>query len=103
MSKNAMAGTVALAEEKKRSPVVLWYPGKTLYESAKGAVGVESEYEEENAPDYDNDAAQLAARKPRPTAAQQMAGKSKQKAVAGTGKVAGELAIWAAACCCCST
>ena len=77
-------------EIKKRSPAVLWYPGKTLYESAKGAVGVESEYEEENAPDYDNAAAKLAARKSRPTTAQQVAGKSKQGAVAGTGKVVGE-------------
>ena len=91
MSKNAMAGTVALAGNKKAKSCSSVVPEKkTLYESAKGAVGVKSKYEEENAPDYDNDAAQLAARKPRPTAAQQMAGKSKQKAAAGTGKVAGE-------------
>ena len=39
---------------------VLWYPGKTLYESAKGAIGVEAEYEEGNAPDYDNAATTVA-------------------------------------------
>lgn len=58
----------ALVELQKTHPdltmadlqAVLWYPEKTLYESAKGAVGVESEYEEGNAPDYDNAAITIA-------------------------------------------
>ena len=78
---------------------IIWYPEQELYKALGARLRVTSEdysgaankllkAEGINGPKLD--AAQLAARKPRPTAAQQMAGKSKQKAAAGTGKVAGE-------------
>lgn len=78
---------------------IIWYPEQELYKALGASLRVTSEdysgaankllkAEGINGPKLD--AAQLAARKPRPTAAQQMAGKSKQKAAAGIGKVAGE-------------
>ena len=39
---------------------VLWYPEKNLYDTAKADEGVESTYEEDKAPDFDNAAQKLA-------------------------------------------
>ena len=78
---------------------IIWYPEQELYKALGAKLRVTStDYagaankllKAEGINGTQLDAAELAARKPRPARAQQVAGKSKQGAVSGVGKVAGE-------------